>query len=113
MKNTVASLKENNSDLVLVIDLHDSDSGVPLLLTVGAEESYAWRENFDLASAVCTRTVGVENALRVIPADIGQNNGLLTLHVGIGNDKALDEEARKALAAFATAIIDICTKAPL
>ena len=109
MADTVEILKIENKDLLLVIDIHDSDTGTPLSFTVGTGEDYGWLENLKLAIAACAVIDGIETSIRIVPGAIGQNNGLLSLHVGIGGDGFGDKEARAALSAFAMAVIKLCT----
>ncbi len=109
MKSRVKELLVTYPDTVCVIDLHNSDMGDGITLTVGADDGMGWTENFRLALAL---SKGIDRAyphsLRVLPSAIGQDSGLLSLHVGIGSDKQSEAEASLALAAFADALITLC-----
>lgn len=110
MNETLESLREENGGAVLVIDIHDSDSGKPLTFTVGTGFEYGWRENLNLVSAISRYTSDTESAIRLLPAALGQDSGILTLNIGIcGNDYS-DAEARKVLASLAKALLLICEK---
>lgn len=109
MKNTLAALTENYPDTVCVIDLHDSDSGLPVTFTVGTDCD-GWRENLRLAEAVCARMTKAECAFRFIPDKLGQDSGVLTLNIGIGSKSTSQTEARMLIASFAEAFIEICNE---
>ncbi len=108
MKESLTELTDKYNEAILVIDLHDSDSGRPLTFTVGTGIEYGWRENLQLACAVYGGMADVDGAFRLLPGILGQNNGLLTLHIGICGEGYSDEEARKVIASAATALLNIC-----
>lgn len=108
MNQSLDELIAGNSSVILVIDIHDSDSGKPLTFTVGTGFEYGWRENLKLVSAISKNISDAETAIRLLPSELGQNNGILTLNVGICGKDYSDDEARKALASFARALMIIC-----
>ena len=109
MKARVKELLVTYPDTVCVIDLHNSDLGGGLTLTVGADDEIGWTENFRLALALSKGVARTyPHSLRVLPSAIGQDSGLLSLHVGIGSDKQSEAEAALALEAFANALITLC-----
>lgn len=108
MNMTLAGLREENDSVVLVIDIHDSDSGKPLTFTVGTGFEYGWKENLKLVSAISKNITDAETAIRLLPSELGQNNGILTLNVGICGKDYSDNEARKALASLARALLTVC-----
>lgn len=108
MNETLKALTVEYPGVVLVIDLHDSDSGKPLTFTVGTGFEYGWRENLKAACAVSANISDTERVIRLLPGELGQNSGILTLNIGICGKDYSDEEARKALASLAKAILIIC-----
>lgn len=111
MKETVLKLSEEKNAPVIVIDLHDSDTGAPLTFTVGSGSVFGWRENLRFAVALC-KEMSSTSVLRVVPGKLGQDAGGLILHVGIGGKGYGKEDARKVVSELANAIIKICTKDP-
>lgn len=109
MKTTVSSVLEKHPGVFCVIDLHDSDSGLPLTFTV-ATEGEGWSENLRLAEAVCGRITDTQSAFRFLPGTLGQDNGILTLNVGICGESYEDQEARAVISSLADAIIEICNE---
>ena len=109
MKDSVIELLEEYPEVVCVIDLHDSDCGLPITFTVGTDGD-GWRENLRLAKAVGDEIFGTETAYRFLPGTLGQDSGILTLNVGIGGNGLSDSEARKVISAFAEAFIKICSE---
>lgn len=109
MKESVSSLIEKHSDVVCVIDFHDSDSGLPVTFTVGTD-CVGWNENLRLAEAVCGKMKGIQTAFRFLPGALGQDSGVLTLNLGLGGVGFSDDDARSAIAAFANAFIEICNE---
>lgn len=105
MKQSVEQLLADNPDIALVIDLHDSDSGMPMTLTVGANDEFCWTENLRLAYALYAKTEGIDSAVRLLPEAIGQDTGTLTLNIGISAGHTDDIEARKLVAGIANALI--------
>ena len=109
MKQTLSVLLERYPDVVCVIDIHDSDSGLPVTFTVGTDYD-GWRENLRLAEAICGGLRDTETAFRLLPGTLGQDSGVLTLSVGICGGTFSDDEAREAIAALTEAIINICNE---
>ena len=109
MKESVAALIEKHPDTVCVIDIHDSDSGLPVTFTVGTE-GLGWNENLRLAEAVCGRMTKIKTAFRFLPGTLGQNSGILTLNVGLSGKGTSDDDVRASIAAFANAFIEICNE---
>ncbi len=109
MKQTVSELLSRYPDVLCVLDIHDSDSGMPITFTVGTDYD-GWRENLRIAEAVCGQMYGTETAFRLLPGTLGQDSGVLTLNVGICGSGFSDEEAREAIAALTEAIIKICNE---
>ena len=109
MKASVADLIDTYPDAVCVIDIHDSDSGLPITFTVGTD-SAGWNENLLLSKAVCARISDAETALRLLPGALGQDSGLLTLNIGIGGKSFSDEDTRGLIASVSEAIIKICNE---
>lgn len=107
MRESVYTLIDQYEDLVLVIDLHDSDTGTPLTFTVGTGFDFGWKENLRLCAAISKKTYGCNSTIRLLPDDLGQNNGLLTVNVGIGDRAEDDTDVRKIIASVVNAIIDL------
>ena len=111
MKTRLEVLRKSYPNAALVIDLHNSDVGDELTLSVGAEDSFGWTENLTLALALCRQlNLGEACALRVLPSAIGQDNGLLSLHLGIGGEGRSEEMVAQGLDAFVKAFTEICEK---
>ncbi len=109
MKETLSELLSEHPDVVCVLDIHDSDSGMPVTFTVGTDYD-GWRENFRIASAVCGQMKDTETAFRLLPGALGQDSGVLTLNVGICGGGFSNDEAREAIAALTEALIKICNE---
>ncbi len=110
MCTSVKEQIENDPSIALVIDLHDSDVGLPFTLTVGSSEDYGWRENLSLACALYVNTEEIEGAVRLLPHDIGQNSGVLTLNIGIGSSDTDEDTARKLISGISLSIISLYNK---
>lgn len=110
MRSSLSSLLKSYPKAVLLIDLHDSDVGDGLTLTVGADEGAGWTENLTLALALCRKIRLDGHSLRVLPSAIGQDNGLLSIHLGIGGEKQTEEGAIAALDAFVEAFFEVCKR---
>lgn len=110
MRESVLSLRNVNSGIVLVIDVHDSDTSYPLTFTVGTGADFGWKENLRLSAAIYKNMSSDVGIIRLLPSDLAQNNGALTVHVGIGNKSADDEEARRIISAFVDSIIELSTE---
>ena len=109
MKESVSELITRYPDVVCVIDIHDSESGLPVTFTVGTDFN-GWNENFKLSEAVSSYISNIESAFRFLPGTLGQDSGLLTLNIGLGGADTSDEDARSAIALFAEAFIEICSE---
>jgi hypothetical protein len=113
MRDNVARLKDIHNEAFVVIDIHNSDSGVPYTFTVGSLESFAWQENLRFACGIYKIMKDTEAAFRILPSSLGQDSGLITLNLGIGGDTYDDSEARILLSSFADAFIQLITNEPL
>ncbi len=107
MRESVLSQLEKDSDIALVIDIHDSDGGLPVTFTVGTGSGFGWEENVRLACAVYSKMDKVSGAVRILPSNLGQSTGVLMLNIGIGSTSANDTESRETVAALARALISI------
>lgn len=111
MKTRLSELRRSYPKAALVIDLHNSDVGDELTITVGTGDSFGWTENLTLALALCRElNLGEACALRVLPSAIGQDSGLLSLHLGIGGVEQSEESAIHLLESFVNAFVNICEK---
>lgn len=110
MKTRLEALKGTYPKAVLLIDLHSSDVGDGATLTVGAHDGDGWTENLTLALAVCRRMQLDGCALRLLPSAVGQDNGMLSIHLGIGGDDKEVESSSAALDAFIKAILEMCKR---
>ena len=108
MNETLLKLRKEYTEAVVVIDIHDSDSGKPLTYTVGTGFEYGWNENLKLACAMSTYTGEIERVIRTLPGELGQSSGILTLNIGICGKEYSDDEARSVLALLAKALMKIC-----
>lgn len=113
MADNVRSLNDIYNEAVVVIDIHDSDSGAPLTFTVGTADTFAWQENLHLACSIYKRMKCSDCAFRLLPSSLGQDNGLLSVNIGIGGADSSEVEVRALLAAFADALTQILKKEPL
>lgn len=113
MSANVRHLKDIYNEAVVVIDIHDSDSGAPLTFTVGTADGFAWQENLRFACNIYKRMEHFDGAIRILPSTLGQDNGLLSVNIGIGGVDCSDVESRAILAAFAEALTEILQKEPL
>ena len=109
MKESLSELLSRYPEVVCVIDIHDSESGLPVTFTVGTDFN-GWNENLKIGEAISAHMSNIETAFRFLPGSIGQDNGILTLNVGIGGANIPDEAARRAIALFAEAFIKICSE---
>jgi hypothetical protein len=112
MSEKVKKMRDIYNEAVVVIDLHDSDSGAPLTFTVGSDESYAWQENLRFACYIYKKMKCNDGAIRILPSSLGQDNGLLSINVGIGGVDYSGIEAREMLSVFADAISEILKTTP-
>lgn len=103
MKEKIKSELTQKPELVLVIDVHSSDSGTPITFTVGTGTDFGWQENLRAALGVIDNLEAIEASVRFLPTDLGQNSGVITLNIGIcGAD---DKSAREAISSLVNAII--------
>ncbi len=107
MKNTVVGLKEEYPELVLIIDLHGSENDKPVLFDIGVSSEYAWKENLRIVSAICKNMNRSDIAVRLLPQNLGQDNGIITLNVSLGHVDAEDSFARELIADLALGIITL------
>ena len=113
MSEKIAMLKEKYNEAVIVIDIHDSDSGSPFTFTIGATEDFSWEENLRLACNIYKLMKDNDAMFRFLPTSLGQDTGLLTLNIGIGGNMTDDSAARAMLASFADALSQLLQNEPL
>ena len=113
MSEKIAMLKEKYNEAVIVIDIHDSDSGSPFTFTIGATEGFSWEENLRLACNIYKLMKDTDAMFRFLPTSLGQDTGLLTLNIGIGGNMTDDSAARAMLASFADALSQLLQNEPL
>lgn len=113
MSENVASLKEKYNDVLVVVDLHDSDIGVPFVFTVGISDHFAWQENMRFACNIYKLMKFPDGTFRMLPSSLGQDSGLLSINIGIGGITADDVETRAILSSFADALVAILQEEPL
>lgn len=94
--------------IVLLCDVHSSDCGTPVTLTVGTGAA-GWRDNYLLAAAVAARLPEGDCTLRLVPGAVGQGSGVPSLHIGIGGAEYGDAELNEILSALETALIALMT----
>ncbi len=112
MNESVKEIIAEDPEIAIVIDIHDSDSGLPFTFTVGAESSYGWEENLRLACALYSRINEHSGAMRILPRSIGQNTGVLTLNIGLGGSEFDDSDGRAVIASFAEVLIEMINGDP-
>ena len=113
MSESVSRLKDIYNEAVVVIDIHNSDSGMPLTYTIGIDDKFAWNENLLFVCNIYRSMKDVESAFRILPSSLGQDNGLLTINIGIGGSQYEDSEVRSWLIAFADGLLRIFNEEPL
>lgn len=113
MSESISDLQKKYNEAVVVIDIHDSSSGAPVTFTVGTSDGFAWQENLRLVCSIYKGMKKDDVAIRILPTALGQNNGLLTLNVGIGGKFCDDSTARALLASVADALTIILKNEPL
>ena len=109
MRESISFLISKHPDVICIIDIHDSESGLPVTFTFGTENS-GWRENLRVGEAVSAYMTNIQTAFRFLPGALGQDSGILTLNVGFGGEHTSESDARTAIAQFAEAFIKICNK---
>ena len=113
MRDNVARLKDIHNEAFVVIDIHNSDSGLPCTFTIGSIDTFAWQENLRFACGIYKIMKDTEVAFRILPSSLGQDSGLITLNLGIGGDIFDDCEARALLSSFADAFVKLIRNEPL
>ena len=113
MTENIARLKEKYTEAVIVIDIHDSDSGSPFTFTIGATDDFSWEENLRLACNIYKLMKDTDAMFRFLPTSLGQDSGLLTLNIGIGGNITDDSTARALLSSFADALSQLLQNEPL
>jgi hypothetical protein len=109
MKTKLKALTKDYPSAICVIDLHNSDTECGITFSVGIDEKNGWQENLTLALAVARQIKGDNgSAVRLLPSSIGQNHGLLSLHVGIGKCDGTEEAAMASLDEVTQAILNVC-----
>ncbi len=107
MRESVDVLREDYKEILLIIDLHDSDTNAPLTFTVGTGQNFGWKENLRICTAIYNKTEKYKGVIRLLPDSLGQNNGVLTVSIGIGGKAENDQEARNIIASTVNAIISL------
>lgn len=113
MSENIFKLKEKYTEAVIVIDIHDSDSGAPFTFTVGATDGFSWEENLRLACNIYKLMKDTDAVFRFLPTSLGQDSGILTLNIGIGGNLTDDSNARTSLSSFADALSQLLQNEPL
>ena len=113
MSDGVAELVKKYNEAVAVIDIHNSSIGDVVTLTVGTSDSFAWQENLRFACNIYNEMKNDKNVIRLLPTELGQNNGLLTLNVGIGEKNCDDGTTRSLLLFVADALTAVLANEPL
>lgn len=104
MKESIVEIKKDKPSLVLIIDLHGSESDKPFLFDIGVSSDYAWKENLRISSAIYYNMDRNDCTVRLLPHNLGQNNGVLTIGVSLGHESADDSFARELIADLALGI---------
>ena len=113
MSENVEKLKDIYKEAVVVIDLHDSDSGARYTFTVGTSDCFAWQENLRFSGAIYRSMNCTDAAFRMLPTSLGQDNCLLNVNIGIGSSECTALETRELLSAFCDALVEILQNEPL
>jgi len=112
MEKSIHNALEEHKKCVLVVDLHNSDIDEQVTFTVGTDSSFAWKENLRLAAALSVEMGEYNTTVRLLPNTLGQDNGLLTVNIGIGGEHNTDEEGRRLVSAVFTGILGLCNTNP-
>lgn len=108
MNKKLKELLHQYPDIVLVIDLHSSDTESPITLTVAHGVGNGWKENYLLAGSVGTKIPECDVSIRIVPGSLGQRSGVLTLHIGIGGIDEDEKIAKNALYKIISSVIGVC-----
>lgn len=112
MEKSINYLIQEHTQSVLIVDLHNSDITDQITFTVGTDSGFAWKENFRLAVALSEEMCDYNRSIRLLPNTLGQNNGLLTVNVGIGSELYADEDARSLISSLFSGIFNLCKANP-
>ena len=110
MKDSIERLKDECPELILIIDLHGSEEGFPLMFDIGVSPDYAWKENLRIATVIYNKMDRDDCTVRLLPQELGQNTGILSLNVSIGNNNADDTVSRELIADLALGIALLFTE---
>ena len=107
MLGSIDKAGEKYEGLLIIIDLHGSEADSPVSFSVGVDTSVGWQENLRVAYAVAAELEYERPVIRLLPGDLGQHSGIITVSVAIGHPEASEEEARKILADLSVAVISL------
>ncbi len=107
MKDSIGKFKNEYPELAIVIDLHSAEIEAPILFNIGVSHDYAWKENLRIISAIYHNMSREDCVFRLLPQNLGQDNGIITINVGIGYENADDAVARELVASLALGIISL------
>ena len=93
--------------MLLIIDLHSSEKETKILFDIGVAIDYSWKENLRAAASIYNKMNQVEAVVRLLPRDLGQNCGIVTVSIAIGYPECDDESSRKLISELALSIIDM------
>ena len=110
MKTYVKDQIKKHPEILIVIDLHGSQEVKQLLFDVGVTPVHTWKENLKLITGIYGNMGIPDCAIRLLPTDLGQDNGILSLNVSLGCDTADDEYARTLISALALGIIELVSE---
>lgn len=102
---SIGKAREKYGGLMMIIDLHGSESDAPVSFSVGVEDGVGWQENLRVAYAVATELERERPVIRLIPGDLGQHSGIITVSVAIGHPEASEDEARRLLGDVSVAVV--------
>lgn len=107
MKDSAESIAEEHTGMLLIIDLHSSEKETKILFDIGVAIDYSWKENLRAAASIYNKMNQVEAVVRLLPRDLGQNCGIVTVSIAIGYPECDDESSRKLISELALSIIDM------
>ena len=110
MKGSIEEIASDHTELLLIIDLHAADASSLLSFDIGVSADYSWKENLRAAASIYYNMDGFESVVRLLPRDLGQDTGIVTVSVAIGNPDADDESARRLISALGLSIIELFTE---
>ena len=104
---TVRNTKDEYGGLMMIVDLHGNDEGGGVTFNVGVDTSFAWKENLRAAYSLQHVFDGVECGIRLLPDDLGQRGGTVTVSVAVGGALVDAEEGRSLISGLALAIVNM------